>query len=133
MSDLTQTIKNLTENPVLWDDNSMELLIEKARQAAIELEEWQKLQDPKILHTNLLRSIPANLSVQQLMHIAGERWHVFGEKYPSINQCVIVFQDDWKTPKIMMYIEPFIFENEYESIKMFTDKKVYWKELPELP
>ncbi|AVG17069.1 hypothetical protein CFN79_15075 [Chromobacterium vaccinii] len=41
---------------------------------AAELAEWHKLHDSNALHINLLRGIPARLTTEQLLHIAGEEY-----------------------------------------------------------
>ncbi len=43
--------------------------IEKLR---AELFEWQALRDPHVLHSNLLRGLPALLSREQLRHVLGD-------------------------------------------------------------
>jgi len=43
--------------------------IEKLR---AELFEWQALRDPHVLHSNLLRGLPAQLSREQLRHVLGD-------------------------------------------------------------
>jgi hypothetical protein len=42
-----------------------------AAEALTELEEWRKLRDPVTLHVSLLRGIPARLSRETLLHMAG--------------------------------------------------------------
>lgn len=45
---------------------------ERADRAEEALVEWYKLKDPASLHVNLLRGIPARLTTEQLLHIAGD-------------------------------------------------------------
>lgn len=41
-------------------------------QAADALEQWARLQDPAALHANLLRGLPAQLTREQFLHLAGD-------------------------------------------------------------
>lgn len=41
---------------------------------ATELAEWHKLRDSNALHINLLRGMPARLTTEQLLHIAGDKY-----------------------------------------------------------
>ena len=39
---------------------------------AAEVAEWQKLRDPAVLHANLLRGLPAQLTLKQVWHLAAD-------------------------------------------------------------
>ncbi|MFK7090539.1 hypothetical protein AAFM71_17160 [Chromobacterium violaceum] len=52
---------------------AMQLLAHIDAQAA-ELAEWHKLRDSNALHINLLRGMPARLTTEQLLHIAGDEY-----------------------------------------------------------
>ena len=52
-----------------------ELLMRLVREAATltaQVEEWRRLTDPTVLHVSLLRGLPAQLTRQQFLHLAGD-------------------------------------------------------------
>lgn len=59
----------------------------EAQQARInELAEWETLRDPHVLHVNLLRGIPAKLSADQLLHIAGEKYQAMAARIDELEE-----------------------------------------------
>ena len=48
------------------------VLAEEVRRLQKQLREWEKLQDPVFLHVNLLRGLPAKLSRDTFLHLAGD-------------------------------------------------------------
>lgn len=55
-----------------------------AQQARIA--EWETLRDPNVLHANLLRGIPAKLSADQLLHIAGDKYQAMAARIAELEQ-----------------------------------------------
>ncbi|OVE49407.1 hypothetical protein [Chromobacterium violaceum] len=49
-------------------------LLDRIDAQAAELAEWHKLRDSNALHINLLRGMPARLTAEQLLHIAGDEY-----------------------------------------------------------
>lgn len=54
----------------------------EAQQARIA--EWETLRDPNVLHANLLRGIPAKLSADQLLHIAGDKYQAMAARIAEL-------------------------------------------------
>lgn len=47
-------------------------MVELIQEQAAKLEEWEKIKDPVVLHKNLLRGFPAQLTPDMLKHLLGE-------------------------------------------------------------
>lgn len=61
---------------------------QRSRIAELEaaLAEWKSLRDPHVLHANLLRGIPAKLSDDQLLHIAGDKYQDMATRIAELEQ-----------------------------------------------
>ncbi|MEN7429207.1 hypothetical protein VA599_00530 [Chromobacterium sp. TRC.1.1.SA] len=69
----------------------MQLLAHIDAQAA-ELAEWHKLRDSNALHINLLRGMPARLTTEQLLHIAGDEYQRMAARITELER----ERDHWK-------------------------------------
>ena len=53
---------------------------------ATELAEWHKLRDSNALHINLLRGMPARLTTEQLLHIAGDKYQSMAARIAELER-----------------------------------------------
>lgn len=55
-----------------WHHGDCKLAADAIERMSAELAQWRKLRDPAILHVNLLRGLPAQLTREQAMHLCGD-------------------------------------------------------------
>ncbi|WP_019102427.1 hypothetical protein [Chromobacterium haemolyticum] len=59
---------------LLASPETMLALLDNIDAKAAELAEWHKLKDPNALHINMLAGMPARLSAETLLHLAGDQY-----------------------------------------------------------
>lgn len=55
-----------------WGSTACQEAATVIQRQKLALLEWQKLRDPVVLHANLLRGIPARLTLNQALHLIGD-------------------------------------------------------------
>jgi hypothetical protein len=85
LADLLTAAADLYRNHRLQDAGTL-LCTQAARIAALEAEvaEWRKLRDTTTLHVNLLRGMPASLSRETFLHLAGDGAALEARKVPAV-------------------------------------------------
>lgn len=90
----TEQLRELRSKVAFWSELKRKDAIslfdhidaQQARIAGLEaaLAEWKSLRDPNVLHVNLLRGIPARLSADQLLHIAGDKYQAMAARIAEL-------------------------------------------------